>query len=74
MAMRPQESNIWASKNDDKILDFIQKRLTYLLSLAEPLPPYDIYLKTLRNDIWDKYKHHPVEELQDLIKNGFQER
>ena len=74
MAMRPQESTIWASGVSDKILDFIQKRLTYLLNLADPLPPYDIYLKTLRNDIWDKYKHHPVDELQDLIKNGFQER
>ena len=42
--MRPQESDIWASGDSDKILDFIQERLTDLLNLADPLPPYDIYL------------------------------
>ena len=73
MAMRPQESPIWASGNDDEILDFIQKRLTDLLNVADPLPPYDTYLKTLRNDIWNKYNHLDVDELQILIKNGMHE-
>ena len=65
---------IWTSCNNDKIFDFIQKRLTDLLNMAETLPSYDRYLETLRTDIWNKYNHLDVDEIQILIKDGFQER
>ena len=68
--MPPPESNIWASGNQDGILDFILRRLTDLLNSAEPLPSHDTYLETLRLEIWDKYKHHAIDEVQILIRNG----
>ena len=71
--MRPQESNIWDSGNDDEIFDFIKKRLTDLLNMAETLPSYDRCLETLRTDIWNKYNHLDVDEIQILIKNGLHE-
>ena len=73
MTMRPQDSKILASGNNNAMLDFIRKRLTYLLNVADPLPPYDTYLKTLRNDIWNEYNHLDVDEIQILIKNGLHE-